>query len=105
MESPSWLLPGKLLELEKLYIRGGNLQILSPGQENEKWKVNILRLKFLSNLKMDWKELLSSFPHLIYLEKYKCPKLTFFPCNENGIGLKPRTEAGKGAAERYNIVY
>ncbi|KAB8686983.1 hypothetical protein FH972_026339 [Carpinus fangiana] len=103
--APSWLRPGKLLKLEKLYIRRGNLRNLSPGQENEKWKVNILRLKFLSNLKMDWKELLSSFPGLIYLEKYKCPKLTFFPCNENGIVLKPRNEAGKIAAARYNIVY
>ncbi|KAE7995540.1 hypothetical protein FH972_000321 [Carpinus fangiana] len=105
IKSPRWLLPGKFLELEKLYIRGGNLQNLSPGQENAEWKVNILRLKFLSNLKMDWKELLSSFPHLIYLEKYKCPKLTFFPCNENGIVLKPITDAGKGAAARYNLVH
>ncbi|XP_059437964.1 disease resistance RPP13-like protein 4 [Corylus avellana] len=105
MESPSWLLPAKLRMLEKLYIRGGNLQNLSQGQKNNEWKVNILRLRFLSNLKMDWKELQSSFPDLIYLEKYKCPKLTFFPCNENGIGLKPRTEAGKEAAKRYNILH
>ncbi|XP_059436869.1 disease resistance RPP13-like protein 4 [Corylus avellana] len=61
MQSPSWLLPAKLPMLEKLYIRGGNLQNLSPGQKNDKWKVKILRLKFLSNLKMDWKELQSSF--------------------------------------------
>jgi hypothetical protein len=105
MEAPRWLLPEKLPDIEKLYIRGGNLQNLSPGQENDKWKVNILRLKFLSNLKMDWKKLLSSFPDLIYLETYKCPKLTFFPCNENGIKLEPRTVDGRKAAERYNIVH
>jgi hypothetical protein len=105
MEAPSWLLPEKLPNIEKLYIREGNLQNLSPDQENDKWKVNILRLKFLSNLKMDWKKLLSSFPHLIYLEKYKCPKLTFFPYNENGIVLKPRTDAGRSAAGRYDIVH
>ncbi|XP_059437965.1 disease resistance RPP13-like protein 4 [Corylus avellana] len=89
MQASSWLLPAKLPMLKKLYIRGGNLQNLSPGQKNDKWKVNILRLKFLSNLRMDWKELQLSFPELTYLEKYKCPKLTFFPSNENGIVLKP----------------
>jgi hypothetical protein len=104
-DAPSWLLPEKLPNIEKLYIKRGKLQNLSQGQGNDKWEVNILRLEFLSNLKMDWKKLLSSFPHLIYLEKYKCPKLTFFPCNENGIKLKPRTDAGRRAAERYNIVH
>ena len=86
MTAPSWLIPGKLDKLKKLYIRGGELQKL--GQENDKWKVEILRVKFLSNLKMDWRELRASFPDLIYLEKVNCPKLTLFPCDENGLWLK-----------------
>ena len=87
MKAPSWLIPGKLDKLKKLYIRGGELQNLI--QENNKWKVEILRLKFLSNIKMDWRELRASFPHLYYLEKFKCPKITLFPCDENGLWLKP----------------
>uniref|UniRef100_A0A2N9IAT2 Disease resistance R13L4/SHOC-2-like LRR domain-containing protein n=1 Tax=Fagus sylvatica TaxID=28930 RepID=A0A2N9IAT2_FAGSY len=87
MTAPSWLTPGKLDKLKKLYIRGGELQKL--GQENDEWKVEILRVKFLSNLKMDWRELRASFPDLIYLEKVNCPKLTLFPCDENGLWLKP----------------
>ena len=47
------------------------------------------RLKFLSNLKMDWSEIRASFPDLFYLEKFNCPKLTLFPCDENGLWLKP----------------
>jgi Leucine-rich repeat (LRR) protein len=79
---PSWLQPRNLPNLKKLYIRGGTLQNLSP----DEWKnVEVLRLKFLSNLKMDYKKLRSSFPSLIYLENFKCPKLTYFPCNENGV--------------------
>ena len=87
MTAPSWLIPGKLDKLKKLYIRGGELQNLI--QEKDKWKVEILRLKFLSNIKMDWRELRASFPHLYYLEKFKCPKITLFPCDENGLWLKP----------------
>jgi hypothetical protein len=87
MTAPSWLMHKKLPELEKLYIRGGNLQNLSLVQDqNDKWSnVKVLRLRFLSEFKMDWKKLRSSFPDLIYLEKFKCPKLTYFPCNEKGV--------------------
>lgn len=91
MTAPSWLMPGKLKSLKKLYIRGGQLQNLGQVHENDKWTIRILRLKFLSELKLDWNELQVSFPDLIYLEKYRCPKLTFFPCDVSGLWLKPWT--------------
>ncbi|KAF3451590.1 hypothetical protein FNV43_RR07685 [Rhamnella rubrinervis] len=87
-EAPSWLMPDKLRSLKKLYIRGGELQNLTQNLRDQ-WTVETLRLKFLSELRMDWKELRKSFPSLIYLEKVKCPKLTFFPCDEGGIWVKP----------------
>ncbi|PQM32549.1 disease resistance RPP13-like protein 4 [Prunus yedoensis var. nudiflora] len=88
--APSWLRPGKLKSLKKLYIRGGPLRNLFKVQENEdKWAVETLRLKFLSELEMDWKEIPVSFPDLIYLEKFRCPRLTFFPTDESGVWLKP----------------
>lgn len=89
MTAPSWLAPGMLKRLKKLYIRGGQLQSLGQVQEDDKWTVEILRLKFLSELKIDWNELQVSFPKLTYLEKFRCPKATFFPCNETGVWLKP----------------
>ncbi|XP_011043326.1 PREDICTED: disease resistance RPP13-like protein 4 isoform X2 [Populus euphratica] len=87
-KAPEWLSPLRLKNLQKLYIRGGHLSALGQAQGgNQKWNVKILRLKFLKELKMDWRALHDAFPHLIYLEKFKCPKLTFFPCDGTGVWL------------------
>ncbi|XP_015872247.3 disease resistance RPP13-like protein 4 [Ziziphus jujuba] len=89
-EAPNWLIPRELKSLKKLYIRGGELQDL-PVQEISWESVQILRLKFLRNLRMDWIQLKESFPELTHLEKVKCPKLTFFPCDEGGIWVSDRS--------------
>ncbi|KAA8515394.1 hypothetical protein F0562_018995 [Nyssa sinensis] len=77
--TPSWLKPRKLNSLKKLYIRGGKFSDLGPFEEFDdkggklpevKWEVEELRLKYLSELKMDWTELQKLFPKLIYLEKH-----------------------------------
>ncbi|KAL7213223.1 hypothetical protein ACSBR2_015848 [Camellia fascicularis] len=94
---PKWLMPSHLKSLKKLCIRGGKLQDLGHIQEvlddngrltlgeKQKWTVESLCLKYLRELEMDWRELRDLFPDLIFLEKIKCPKLTFFPCNERGV--------------------
>lgn len=87
-KAPIWLSPGSLENLQKLYIRGGHLSVLGPTHDgNDKWNVKIPRLKFLKELRMDWRVLHDAFPHLIYLEKFKCPKMTFFPCDGTGVWL------------------
>ncbi|KAM7524562.1 hypothetical protein LguiA_014464 [Lonicera macranthoides] len=89
--APSWLKPGDLKSLRKLYIRGGKLRYLHirhEGKVEDKWKVETLRLKYLCDLEMDWKELHKLFPDVIYLEKVKCPKVTLFPCNQFGVWTK-----------------
>ena len=53
---PEWLGPGRLISLEKLYIRGGELSSIERHDEKS-WKVKILRLKYLKNLKIDEPEL------------------------------------------------
>lgn len=69
-------MPGKLKSLKKLYIKGGKLKNLGQMQEgNDKWTVEILRLKYLDEFNMDQEELQISFPNLIFLENVKCPKL------------------------------
>ncbi|KAH7856568.1 hypothetical protein Vadar_002965 [Vaccinium darrowii] len=69
--APDWLKADKLENLKRLYIRGGTLRDLGqfPFPENCKWKVEILRLKFLNGLEMDWRGLMELFPKLDYLEK------------------------------------
>ncbi|KAL7213227.1 hypothetical protein ACSBR2_015852 [Camellia fascicularis] len=94
---PKWLMPSHLKSLKKPCIRGGKLQDLGHIQEvledngrlalgeKQKWTVESLCQKYLRELEMDWRELQDLFPDLIFLEKVKCPKLTFFPCNERGV--------------------
>ncbi|KAF8032780.1 hypothetical protein BT93_D1620 [Corymbia citriodora subsp. variegata] len=86
--APKWLMPGKLENLKSLYVRGGYLQHLGRVQEDKKWKVKTMRLKFLKELAMDWREMRQSFPDLVCLQMVDCPRLTLFPCDKNGVRLK-----------------
>ncbi|KAI8007236.1 Disease resistance RPP13-like protein 4 [Camellia lanceoleosa] len=72
--SPEWLKPSNLEGLKKLYIRGGKLDALHL-EENEKWKVKILRLKYLKNLKIEAEFLQQNFPNLVYFEKFNCHEI------------------------------
>ncbi|XWS49483.1 hypothetical protein CRYUN_Cryun12cG0007400 [Craigia yunnanensis] len=89
-EPPSWLVPKNLTRLRRLYIRGGELSNLGESSmpaNKEKWEVETLRLKFLTDFKTNWKELQTQFPKLKYLEKVKCPQITFCPCDANGVWM------------------
>ncbi|XP_058193163.1 disease resistance RPP13-like protein 4 isoform X3 [Rhododendron vialii] len=83
----NWLMPGKLKELKKLYIRGGQLRDLGEIQKHqaERLTVEILQLKYLSKLELYWKELRTLFPKLIYLHQVECPNLFNFHCDERGM--------------------
>ncbi|KAH7863639.1 hypothetical protein Vadar_020223 [Vaccinium darrowii] len=80
---PSWIKPWELNSLKKLYIRGGKLsgmQITQPKVcDSAQWTVKILRFKFLRELRMDWKDVGTLFPSLVYIEKVDCPELSSFP--------------------------
>ncbi|XVF52251.1 hypothetical protein PTKIN_Ptkin05aG0004100 [Pterospermum kingtungense] len=81
---PKWLVPEKMVGLTNLCIRGGRLARLTEKGE-KKWKVKTLRLKFLVDFKMNWREMQERFPELKYLEKVRCPRITFCPCDANGV--------------------
>ncbi|KAH7853325.1 hypothetical protein Vadar_001203 [Vaccinium darrowii] len=85
-----WLRPAEIKGLKKLYIRGGNLCDVGKSQihQGEHWDVEILHLKYLSELKIDWSELKILFPKLIYLHQEECPKFTNFPCDDKGVWMK-----------------
>ena len=77
-------------ELKKLYIIGGKLRDLGQLQnlvDIDRWAVNILRLKYLDELEMDWRDLIMLFPDLIFLHKVECRKLTDFKCDDNGVWI------------------
>lgn len=71
-------------QLKKLYIRGGGLWKL----DLQKYcfpNVEVVRLRFLPKLHMNWYEFKPCFPKLTRLEIFRCPHLIFFPCDVNGI--------------------
>ncbi|CAL9241760.1 unnamed protein product [Arabidopsis halleri] len=96
-EPTSWLNPKDLKELKKLSIKGGKLKKLSikggklSGMSDEsqnaedEWAVEILRLKYLHEFKVEWRDLKALFPKMTLLEKYKCPKIAFCPTDGNGV--------------------
>ncbi|XP_028114572.1 uncharacterized protein LOC114312533 [Camellia sinensis] len=85
IDTPSWLWSGNLKNLKKLYIRGGLLCNLDKIVAST---VKMLKLKYLSNLEMPWKDITMLFPNLIYLEKVECPGLNSFPCDQNGVWMR-----------------
>ncbi|KAL7164150.1 hypothetical protein ACSBR2_040125 [Camellia fascicularis] len=76
IDTPRWLWSGNLKNLKKLYIRRGLLCNLDKIVATT---VEMLQLKYLSNLEMPWKDIMMLFPNLIYLEKVECPDLNSFP--------------------------
>ncbi|XP_030971491.1 disease resistance RPP13-like protein 4 [Quercus lobata] len=88
---PDWLKRLNLKNLKKLYIRGGELSDLRL-MKDYKWTVKCLRLKSLSQLRMDWQELQPLFPNLAYVEKVECPELSSFPCDQNGEWIHPEAD-------------
>ena len=93
-EMPNWL---KLLDpknLKKLYIRGGELSDLHLMKDCTR-PVHCLRLKSLSQLRMDWPELQLLFPNLTYVKREDCPHLSSIPCDINGEWIKPEADTVK----------
>ncbi|KAL6282188.1 hypothetical protein ACE6H2_013117 [Prunus campanulata] len=88
-DMPDWLMQWDLNKLKKLYIRGGSLSNLCHGEQC-KWGAQMVRLKFLEKLQMDWSKLQDLFPDLMYLEIFECPqlKLSSIPCDKNGVWKK-----------------
>ncbi|XP_059436847.1 disease resistance RPP13-like protein 4 [Corylus avellana] len=87
-EMPCWLNLFNLENLKKLYVREGeqlsDLRIAEYHPQN----VRALRLKYLPELQMNWGKLQALFPKLSYLEQVQCPKLFFFPCDQNGEWMR-----------------
>ncbi|XP_047979020.1 disease resistance RPP13-like protein 4 [Salvia hispanica] len=103
-ETPNWLMVKNLKNLKSLYIRGGKFRDLGQYQRfddggvTEEWEVERLRLKYLGEIEMEWRQLQELFPKLEYLEKVRCPSLTLFPCDAKGVWNR-RDDTGPPAQE------
>ncbi|KAG5224235.1 disease resistance RPP13 protein [Salix suchowensis] len=83
---PKELNPSTLQKLKKLYIRGGKLTRLDGGTDQQ-WNVEILRLKYLNDFKLNRQQLLLTFPRLGFLD-VKCDEGE----NKRDIVLKSSSE-------------
>ncbi|KAG7612057.1 hypothetical protein ISN44_As05g041160 [Arabidopsis suecica] len=86
---PDWLQPQNLIYLKKLHLGSSrHLKKFSDSlpEMQSKCTIEVLRLKYLQKLKVDWIELKELyFPNLHFLEIYDCPRVTFCPCDGEGI--------------------
>ncbi|KAI7993588.1 Disease resistance RPP13-like protein 4 [Camellia lanceoleosa] len=97
IDIPGWLCSGNLKNLKKLYIRGGLLCNLDKIVATT---IEMLQLKYLSNLEMPWKDIMMLFPNLIYLEKVECPALNSFLCDQNGVWMRKDNGIGEKCVGR-----
>lgn len=85
---PQWLKPNHLRKLKKLYIRGGELNSLAHDETENKWTVEILRLKYLNKFEIGCQQLLDQFPNLHYLEKINCHEIAKDEFDQNIVWSK-----------------
>jgi hypothetical protein len=84
---PDWLNPSKLLRLKRLYFTGGMLRTFGNKNMSGVWSVEVLRLKFLNDLSVQWTQVHDIFPKLTFLEVFRCRKLESFPCEKDGVWM------------------
>ncbi|XP_058114676.1 disease resistance RPP13-like protein 4 [Magnolia sinica] len=91
-DSMSWLKPGGFRGLKRLYIAGGKLRKLSTVTENDGWNVEILRLKFLKELKLEWVDLKMKLRQLRCAQIYECPNILYSPSGFDDKGYWVRND-------------
>ncbi|KAL9661095.1 hypothetical protein QQ045_025915 [Rhodiola kirilowii] len=79
-KAPEWLSPLKLKELKKLYIRGGWLESLNDPESNDTYDgLQILRLKYLKNMKVSFERNQKDVPSICINGKDKeFPSLEYY---------------------------
>ncbi|PHT25857.1 hypothetical protein CQW23_34522 [Capsicum baccatum] len=96
--TPAWINPISLPQLQYLCIEDS--RVLSHmnekfwGDNEGRWNVEGLCLKFLPRLGETWETFETAMPALKYLEISHCNSLKNFPCNIEGLGYwtKPEEE-------------
>ena len=89
---PVWLSPSRLLRLRRLYFTGGMLHTFGEKGMSELWNIEILRLKFLNDLMLEWAQVHEMFPKLTFLEVFRCRNIKSFPCDNDGVWVSCDTQ-------------
>ena len=89
---PVWLSPSRLLRLRRLYFTGGMLRTFGEKSMSEQWNIEILRLKFLNDLVLEWTQVNEMFPNLTFLEVFRCSNIESFPCDKDGVWMNYDTQ-------------
>lgn len=89
VDMPVWLILGRRLRLRRLYFTGGMLHTFG---ESTLWNVEILRLKFLNDLVLEWTQVREMFPKLTFLEVFQCSRIKSFPCDKDGVWMSCDTQ-------------
>jgi hypothetical protein len=89
---PVWLSPSRLLRLQRLYFTGGMLHTFGEKSMSELWNIEILRLKFLNYLVLEWTQVHEMFPNLTFLEVFRCSNIKSFPCDKDGVWMNCDTQ-------------
>ncbi|XP_057797088.1 uncharacterized protein LOC131013095 [Salvia miltiorrhiza] len=98
----AWRVSGGLREMGKVdkwpnflrssesWISGASRSIDDENDEKKWTYVEMVRLKYLGKMEMEWRQLQGLFPRFKYLEKVSCPYLTLFPCDAKGVWINPQ---------------
>ncbi|VAH80747.1 disease resistance RPP13-like protein 4 [Triticum dicoccoides] len=89
---PVWLSPSRLLRLRRLYFTGGMLRTFGEKSMSEQWNIEIMRLKFLNDLVLEWTQVNEMFPNLTFLEVFRCSNIESFPCDKDGVWMNCDTQ-------------
>lgn len=78
--------------LRKLCVRGGRLRAFG---DDVTWDVvETLRVRFLERLDCEWRQLRSTFGKLRFVDKRRCPKLSSWRCDAQGIWRREEDDGG-----------
>ncbi|XP_027064162.1 disease resistance RPP13-like protein 4 [Coffea arabica] len=81
--TPAWINPRSLQQLQYLSVENSGIEKMNQefwGDEEYKWDVKGLCLKFCQRLEVSWEELQSVMPEIRHLEVCQCNLLVSFPC-------------------------
>ncbi|XP_071904868.1 disease resistance RPP13-like protein 4 [Coffea arabica] len=88
--TPAWINPRSLQQLQYLSVENSGIEKMNQefwGDQQHKWDVKGLCLKFCQRLEVSWKEFQEVMPEIRRLEVSQCNLLASFPCDVEAVGV------------------
>ncbi|XP_027063996.1 disease resistance RPP13-like protein 4 [Coffea arabica] len=100
--TPAWINPRSLQQLQYLSVENSGIEKMNQefwGDEEYKWDVKGLCLKFCQRLEVSWEELQAVMPQIRHLEVSQCNLLASFPCDVEAVGFWHKDTKEKNVSE------